>query len=72
MRTKLENILHQIMNYFNSQNPQDVPFLCMKHIHPYLRQDWSRIKEANLDLLFVELFIAVGTGNDMSLSMSML
>lgn len=56
MRTAIESVLTQIMTYFRSELT-DAPFLCMKHLHPYIKSDWPRIKAAKLDELFVQLFI---------------
>lgn len=57
LRAKIEGIFRTIMQYFRTNYPDQVAYLSIQHIFPYLKTDWDRIIEAKLDKIFVQIFL---------------
>ncbi|MFX1293952.1 MAG: hypothetical protein ACFFD2_03695, partial [Promethearchaeota archaeon] len=55
LRMKIENIFNTIMQYFWEHIPDQIHYLCIQHVFPYLKKDWERVIESKLDKLFIQL-----------------
>ena len=53
IKEKIKNVFHYIKDFYMQSNSEQFPSLLSKYVYPYIKNDWERIKEVELDDIFI-------------------